>query len=103
MCDPGRGEESTGRGLPGAAEGDPVTFARTESRGPLDGRLRSPPANPPRPLRAVLPGPKARGPQKSQVRGARGNGMTSRMFAIPVTNMTRRSKPSPKPACGTVP
>ena len=32
-----------------------------------------------------------------------GKGMASRMFSMPVTYMTRRSKPRPKPACGTLP
>jgi len=41
--------------------------------------------------------------QKSALPGVRGNGITSRMFAIPVTNCTTLSRPSPKPACGTVP
>ena len=35
--------------------------------------------------------------------GVRGNGMTSRTLARPVTYATVRSKPSPNPACGTVP
>lgn len=35
--------------------------------------------------------------QNSAVFGVRGNGMTSRMFCIPVTKRMRRSKPSPKP------
>lgn len=29
--------------------------------------------------------------------------MTSRMFSIPVANITKRSNPSPKPACWIVP
>ena len=33
----------------------------------------------------------------------RGNRTTSRMFSMPVTYMTKRSKPSPKPPCGAVP
>ena len=36
--------------------------------------------------------------QNSQLRGVRGNGSTSRIFCTPVTNMIRRSKPTPKPA-----
>ena len=39
----------------------------------------------------------------SALPGVRGNGMTSRMFAIPVAYATDRSNPSPNPACGTVP
>ena len=35
--------------------------------------------------------------------GVRANGITSRMFETPVTNISMRSKPRPKPACGTVP
>lgn len=35
---------------------------------------------------------------KSQFPTVRGNGRTSRMFAIPVRYMTQRSKPRPKPA-----
>lgn len=35
--------------------------------------------------------------------GYLGKGMTSRMFSMPVANMTSRSKPSPKPACWIVP
>ena len=31
------------------------------------------------------------------------NGITSRILAIPVTNSSRRSNPSPKPECGAVP
>jgi len=46
---------------------------------------------------------KLHGAQNSASRGARGKGITSRMFAMPVTYMSRRSKPKPKPACGTVP
>ena len=41
--------------------------------------------------------------QNSACRGARGNGITSRMFSIPVAYWIARSKPRPKPACGTVP
>jgi hypothetical protein len=41
--------------------------------------------------------------QNSALPGVRAKGMTSRMFATPVTNMSMRSKPRPKPACGTVP
>jgi hypothetical protein len=41
--------------------------------------------------------------QNSALPGVRGNGMTSRMLAMPVMNWTQRSRPSPKPACGTVP
>jgi PAS domain S-box-containing protein len=44
-----------------------------------------------------------RGAQNSAVPGVRAKGMTSRMLATPVTNISRRSKPSPKPACGTLP
>ena len=36
--------------------------------------------------------------QNSADFGVLGNGMTSRMFCIPVTNRISRSKPSPKPA-----
>ncbi len=43
------------------------------------------------------------GDQNSALPGARGKGITSRMLPIPVTNCTARSKPSPKPECGTVP
>ena len=32
-----------------------------------------------------------------------GNGITSRILAMPVMNWTTRSRPRPKPACGTVP
>ena len=35
--------------------------------------------------------------------GVRANGITSRMFETPVTNISIRSNPRPKPACGTVP
>lgn len=41
--------------------------------------------------------------QNSAVPGVRAKGMTSRILATPVTNINRRSNPSPKPACGTVP
>ena len=41
--------------------------------------------------------------QNSALPGVRAKGMTSRMFETPVTNMSIRSKPRPKPACGTVP
>ena len=41
--------------------------------------------------------------QNSRCLGVRGNGITSRMLVTPVTIMRNRSKPSPKPACGTVP
>lgn len=46
-----------------------------------------------------------RGPvaQNSACFGARGNGITSRMFCIPVRNIMARSKPRPNPAWGTVP
>ena len=33
----------------------------------------------------------------------RGKSTTSRMFSMPVTYMTKRSKPSPNPPCGAVP
>ena len=46
---------------------------------------------------------RSRDNQNSALPGVRANGMTSRIFATPVTNMSMRSKPSPKPACGTVP
>jgi len=35
--------------------------------------------------------------------GVRANGITSRMFEMPVMNISMRSKPRPKPECGTVP
>ena len=35
--------------------------------------------------------------------GVRGNGMQSRMFCMPVMSWTVRSRPRPKPECGTVP
>jgi hypothetical protein len=41
--------------------------------------------------------------QNSALPGARGYGIASRMLASPHTYTTRRSKPSPKPPCGTVP
>ena len=41
--------------------------------------------------------------QNSAFFGVLGNGITSRMFCIPVTNSIRRSKPRPKPACGAAP
>ena len=41
--------------------------------------------------------------QNAALPGVRAKGMTSRMFATPVTNISMRSKPRPKPACGTVP
>ena len=41
--------------------------------------------------------------QNSAFPGVRGNGITSRMLAMPVTNWTMRSRPRPKPAWGTVP
>jgi hypothetical protein len=41
--------------------------------------------------------------QKSALPGVRAKGITSRMFETPVTNMSMRSKPRPKPECGTVP
>src|SRR5436309_724771 len=41
--------------------------------------------------------------QNSALPGTRGKGITSRMLPIPVTNCTVRSRPRPKPACGTVP
>ena len=40
--------------------------------------------------------------QKSALFGVRRNGITSRMFPMPDTSCTKRSNPSPKPACGTV-
>ncbi len=47
--------------------------------------------------------PDGAAPQNSALRGARGKGMTSRMFFMPVTYISARSNPRPKPACGTVP
>ena len=41
--------------------------------------------------------------QRSQFFTVRGNGITSRIFPIPVRYMIMRSKPSPKPACLVVP
>jgi len=42
-------------------------------------------------------------PQNSALPGVRGNGITSRMFDMPVMNWTTRSSPKPKPLWGTVP
>jgi hypothetical protein len=42
-------------------------------------------------------------PQNGALFGTRGKGITSRMFSMPVTYSTSRSRPRPKPACGTVP
>ena len=39
----------------------------------------------------------------SRFAAVRGNGPTSRMLVMPVTYMTMRSRPSPKPACSTPP
>ncbi len=41
--------------------------------------------------------------QNSAFPGVRAKGITSRMFGTPVRNISNRSNPSPKPACGTVP
>ena len=41
--------------------------------------------------------------QNSALPGVLGNAITSLMLDMPVTNKTKRSKPSPKPACGHVP
>src|SRR6478736_10153229 len=41
--------------------------------------------------------------QNSAFFGVRGNGITSRMFVMPVTNCTILSNPNPNPACGTDP
>src|SRR5207248_1492769 len=41
--------------------------------------------------------------QNSALPGVRANGITSRMFGTPVMNISIRSKPRPKPECGTVP
>jgi hypothetical protein len=41
--------------------------------------------------------------QNLQLLGYLGKGITSLMFSMPVANCTRRSKPRPKPACGTEP
>ena len=41
--------------------------------------------------------------QKSALPGVRGKAITSRTLPTPVTYDTSRSKPRPKPACGTVP
>ena len=42
-------------------------------------------------------------PQNSAWPGVLGNGMTSRMLVMPVISSTARSRPRPKPECGTVP
>ena len=41
--------------------------------------------------------------QNSALPGVRANGITSRMFPTPVTNINMRSKPIPNPLCGTEP
>ena len=41
--------------------------------------------------------------QQGALPGVRGKGITSRMFCMPVTNCTSRSKPRPKPAWGAEP
>ena len=41
--------------------------------------------------------------QNSAFPGVRAKGITSRMFETPVRNISKRSNPRPKPACGTVP
>ncbi len=41
--------------------------------------------------------------QNSAFPGVLGIGITSRMLVIPVTYCTAGSRPSPNPACGTVP
>ena len=41
--------------------------------------------------------------QNSALPGVRAKGITSRMFETPVMNISMRSKPRPKPECGTVP
>ena len=41
--------------------------------------------------------------QNSACPGARGNGIASRILLSPQMYTTSRSKPRPKPACGTVP
>ena len=41
--------------------------------------------------------------QNSALPGVRAKGMTSRMFATPVMNISIRSKPRPNPECGAVP
>ena len=46
---------------------------------------------------------RARLNQKSALPGVRGNGMTSRMFFKPVRYIIIRSRPRPKPECGTEP
>jgi len=47
--------------------------------------------------------PRLTGSQNSAWPGLRGNGMTSRMFVIPVAYWIVRSNPRPNPACGTLP
>lgn len=42
-------------------------------------------------------------PQYAALPGQRGKGMTSRMLSRPVAKRMRRSKPRPKPLCGTEP
>src|SRR6266576_2684287 len=41
--------------------------------------------------------------QNSALPGVLAKGMTSRILGTPVTNISMRSKPRPKPECGTVP
>lgn len=41
--------------------------------------------------------------QKSALRGVRGNGIASRTLPTPVMYTIKRSKPKPKPECGTEP
>lgn len=62
-------------------------------------------AAPPRPGAPTTAQPETApgGGQNAACPGARGKGTTSRMFCIPVQNMTARSKPIPKPAWGTAP
>src|SRR6266446_5917627 len=55
------------------------------------------------PTRRMIIGQAETAYQNSALPGVRGNGITSRMLAMPVRNRMVRSSPRPKPECGTVP
>ena len=90
-----------------------VSVARGRSLRPRRGHLQQkgcatsiPAASVPRTRDHLQPATGKRGSttfQNSAVPGVRAKGMTSRMLPTPVTNISRRSNPRPKPAWGTVP
>jgi len=67
-----------------------------------DPQFASPATPPSRPAGSPVSSPMESG-QNSAFPGVRAKGITSRILDMPLRNISSRSKPRPKPACGAVP